>query len=79
MFKEIKFNNPSSNIALVKYNSETSELAVRFHRGGDYIYSQVSEAVITDWLLQCNEQGGSVGKYFASNIKNDFEFSKVEG
>lgn len=62
----------SSNIASVGYDAEEQTLAVEFHSGSTYQYSNVPEAEF-DRLLNA----GSVGSYFNANIKNSYSATQV--
>ncbi len=61
----------SSNLASVGYDENSETLEVQFHNGSVFQYHGVS-AEIHKQLIQA----GSVGKFFASNIRKTFEHSK---
>ena len=62
---ELKPVSNSSNIAAVGHDPETSKLQVQFKNGKLFEYDSVSEAKHAAMMT-----GGSVGSYFAKNIKN---------
>ena len=55
----------SSMIAAVGYDAEKQSLAVQFNNGRIYNYGGVPEAEYENLI-----SAGSVGQYFAQNIKN---------
>lgn len=57
----------SSNIAAVGYDGETSTLVVEFNNGRTYRYGGVPKGEYENLL-----NAGSVGQYFAYNIRNVF-------
>lgn len=62
----------SSTISHVGYDDTTSTLKVRFKTGGEYHYKNVPKKE-HDALLSAE----SVGKYFIKNIKNSYNFNKI--
>ncbi len=60
----------SSNIRAIGYESQTLE--VEFLNGSVYQYFDVPEHIHTEMM-----GAGSKGKYFSSNIKGTFRYSKV--
>ena len=62
----------SSNIDQIGYDAESQELRVKFNSGSEYRYSNVPGPVFADFL-----DADSAGKFFASNIKGQYEYSKV--
>lgn len=62
----------SSMIASVGYDADKQILEVEFKRGGVYQYANVPAAVYSAVMA-----AQSIGSYFAANIKNSFEFTKV--
>ena len=65
-------NFQSSNIALLKYDSETWTLEVTFHGGSTYHYFDVPEN-IWDGLKNADSQG----VFLNAQIKGHFRYSKV--
>lgn len=63
----------SSNIKQVGYNVETKKLRIEFSTGGVYEYAAVDLKVHTDFL-----KAASVGRFFFTDIKNDFECVKIK-
>lgn len=67
------FNNfQSSNIASLKYDSETWTLEVTFHGGSMYHYFDVPENI---W--EGLKNAASQGVYLNAEIKGQFRYSKV--
>ncbi|MBP9819168.1 KTSC domain-containing protein [Candidatus Woesebacteria bacterium] len=62
----------SSNIAAIGYDPDSSILEIEFNDGSIYQYFGVPELVHQELM-----DAGSHGKYFAQNIKNDYEYKKV--
>jgi energy-coupling factor transporter ATP-binding protein EcfA2 len=62
----------SSNISLLRYNSESSMLEVSFHHGGIYQYFDVPQSVWEDF-----KSADSKGKFLHSNIKGRYRYSRV--
>lgn len=62
----------SSNLASIGYDPINQILEVEFKKGGIYQYFEVPESVFEE-LMNAN----SHGVYFSSNIRNEYEFSKV--
>ena len=62
----------SSNIASIDYNEDTYILGVEFKTGSEYFYENVSRTVAAEFAL-----AESVGKYFAENIRNKYEFRQA--
>jgi hypothetical protein len=58
----------SSNIAAIGYVEQTGTLIVEFKSGATWTYDGVPQS-IDDKLRQIEADGGSVGAFFASNIK----------
>lgn len=63
----------SSNIASIGYEEINEILEIEFLSGGIYQYLDVPEDVY-DELMEAD----SHGKYFASNIKDVYEFVKIK-
>lgn len=63
----------SSAIAAVKYIPKRHELDVRFNSGHVYRYFNVPFKIYAKLLA-----AESVGKFFTSGIRNDYEFEKLE-
>jgi hypothetical protein len=64
---------PSTVIASMKYNEETSVLRITFVSGLVYDYKDVPVEIYTQ--LKTSK---SKGIYFNGHIKNKYEFEKVE-
>lgn len=62
----------SSNIASIGYDAENSDLYITFQHGGTYKYSDVPPGEFS--ML---ERSGSVGQYFARNIKDQYKTQQV--
>jgi hypothetical protein len=56
----------SSNISWLDYDPELQELTIRFHSGGTYTYSNVSEEEYQALL-----NAPSIGQHFHQYIKNE--------
>ena len=65
-------NVSSSNLASVGYNEENEILEIEFNHGGIYQYFNVP---INEY--EALMSADSHGKYFAANIRNDYEYSKI--
>lgn len=68
----------SSNIKAVAYDSPSKVLEVEFTSGAVYRYSDVLLPVWREFMRR-KASGESVGKYFNSNVKGIYKFSKVSG
>jgi hypothetical protein len=55
----------SSNVRLVQYNRDNSEMTIHFHRGGVYRYFDVDESVFEELV-----EAPSVGKAFHRLIRS---------
>ena len=62
----------SSSIAGVKYNTDDEMLIVHFVQGSEYIYKDVPQEKFQKLL-----ESESKGKYFAKEIRTEYEFEKV--
>ena len=62
----------SSNIDSVGYDTENSNLYVKFIGSGTYEYANVPEHVYNDLL-----NADSVGKYFHANIRSSYSYKKI--
>lgn len=62
----------SSNIAAIGYDPDSNTLEIEFNDGSIYQYFGVSALVYQELM-----DAPSHGKYFAQNIKNDYEYQKV--
>lgn len=62
----------SSNIAAIGYYPDSNTLEIEFNDGSIYQYFGVSALVHQELM-----DAPSHGKYFAQNIKNDYEYQKV--
>ena len=65
-------NVSSSNLASVGYDEENEILEIEFNHGGIYQYFNVP---INEY--EALMSADSHGKYFAANIRNDYEYSKI--
>lgn len=63
----------SSNIAEVDYSAESQELFIKFTNGATYKYEEVPSRVYSDFL-----KAESKGKFFHSNIRNVYDYRRVE-
>ena len=62
----------SSNVAAVGYDEASATLEVEFNNGAVYQYFDVPGRVYQELV-----GAGSVGGYFAANVKGHYRFSKV--
>lgn len=62
----------SSNIAAIGYDPDSNTLEIEFNDGSIYQYFGVSVLVYQELM-----NAPSHGKYFAQNIKNDYEYQKI--
>jgi KTSC domain len=62
----------SSNLASVGYDEPTSVLELEFNTGSIYQYFDVPIYVYQELI-----SAGSIGSYFANNIKTSFSCSRV--
>ncbi|AFK66619.1 hypothetical protein COPG_00023 [Colwellia phage 9A] len=63
----------SGNLSKVGYNKEHQYVVVHFSYGGIYMYKGVPEDVYKAFI-----EAESVGKFLSANIKNVYEFEKVD-
>lgn len=63
----------SSNIKEIGYNAKNKVMLVKFHTGAMYSYSMVTAKTYNEF-----KNAQSVGKYFATNIKDKYPTLKVE-
>lgn len=63
----------SAMIKSCEYTPETEELVVTFNNGQSYKYQNVDEDTVTGFM-----EPESAGKYFIANIRNKFEYEKLE-
>lgn len=74
----INFPVPNSSfIATIRwwsYEEALGENALEIHfKDGNYVcYSEVPEGIINEWIEEI-KNGGSAGKYYNLNIKNEYE------
>lgn len=68
----------SSNLASVGYDMKMKLLQVEFKNGSIYNYSNVPEQTAVEMLQPPKEYEGSIGVYFAENVKSAFEFEKIK-
>lgn len=62
----------SSNLASVGYDKDNELLEIEFKHGGIYQYFGVPIEVYKELM-----NADSHGKYFAANIKNDYDYHKL--
>lgn len=63
----------SSNIAApIRYSPSKQELYIRFHSGATWTYSGVAQSTYESLIA-----APSVGKYFQSNIRNNYPASQA--
>lgn len=62
----------SSNIDSFQYDFEEQELTVTFVSGWVYIYYDVGEEVVREWM-----NAPSKGVYHAYNIKWDYSYNRI--
>ena len=62
----------SSNVATIGYDEETNELHVQFKSGAEYIYSDVPQDVVQEFL-----DADSKGKFLNERIKGIYSFEKI--
>lgn len=62
----------SSNLSSIGYDAENEILEVEFNHGGVYQYFDVPLNVYKELI-----NADSHGKYFAANIRNEYEFKKI--
>jgi len=62
----------SSNLRSVGYDPGTETLEIEFHHGGVYQYFGVPSDIHNALM-----NAPSHGKYFAANIKNNFNWKKI--
>lgn len=62
----------STNIDMIGYDDENSQLHVRFRSGAEYVYSEVPPAVYQEFL-----DADSKGKYLNERIKGRYEYARV--
>ena len=65
-------NMSSSNLASVGYDEENEILEIEFNHGGIYQHFNVP---ISEYKALMSAD--SHGKYFAANIRNDYEYQKL--
>jgi KTSC domain len=62
----------SSNIAAVGYDEDNQTLLIEFNNGTNYQYFDVPERIFIEL-----RDAGSIGAYFASNVKGIYRFSRA--
>ena len=62
----------SSSIAAIGYDAAHRELHVRFKHGGLYAYADVAPHAVAELMA-----ADSIGGYFAANIRNSYNFTKL--
>ena len=68
----IEHAHASSTIKKSMYNHISKELTLEFTNSSIYIYENVDAQTFSDFI-----QSSSSGKYFASHIKNNFNYRKI--
>lgn len=66
-----EFKN-SSNIKSVSYDSDTKDMTIVFKGDSKYVYRDISSDVYKKFT-----ESNSAGKFFYSNIKNHYKYSKL--
>ncbi len=62
----------SSNIDMIGYDQDSSQLHVRFKSGAEYVYDEVPVAVHEEFL-----DADSKGKFLNERIKGRYEYRRV--
>ena len=62
----------SSNLRAYRYSKATMELDIQFKNVAVYRYKLVPQAIVKGL-----ESAGSVGSYFAENVKGTFNFERL--
>ena len=62
----------SSNLASIGYDADDNILEIEFNHGGIYQYFNVPSEVYEELM-----NADSHVKYFAANIKNDYDYIKI--
>ena len=62
----------SSNLLGASYDAENKKLYIQFTSGGEYVYNDVPAEVYEELL-----DASSAGSYFANNIKNVYDYSRI--
>jgi len=62
----------SSNVKSYAFDQSKQILEIEFHNGSRYQYESVPQSLVSEMV-----QSDSIGKYFSSNIRNDYSGSKV--
>lgn len=65
-------NVESSNLASVGYDADNQILEIEFNHGGVYQYFDVPESIFEELM-----GADSHGRYFANNIKNEYQYQKL--
>jgi hypothetical protein len=65
----------SSTIARVGYDAASQTLRIEFHSGSAYEYFDVPEQVFANLINP--PEGTSTGKYFSSDVKGQFRYSRL--
>lgn len=73
--KRHTFKN-SSNLLAAGYDPEQSRLNVTFQSGDKYTYIGVPESKYKK-LVRAENSGGSAGKFFAKEIRNNYKFLRL--
>ena len=66
-----EFKN-SSNIKSVSYDSDTKDMTIVFKGDSKYVYRDIPSDVYKKFT-----ESKSAGKFFYSNIKNHYKYSKL--
>jgi hypothetical protein len=64
----------SSNIESVGYDQSAAVLEIKFRSGEVYQYANVPESIYKGLF-----NAESKGKYFQANIRNKYQFSRMQG
>lgn len=62
----------STNIDMIGYDEDNSQLHVRFNSGAEYVYNEVPPAVFQEFL-----DADSKGKFLNERIKGRYEYARV--
>ncbi len=71
--KNISVEINSANLTSATYNTESKDLSIVFKNNSIYEYSKVPWDIFTKFRMT-----ESQGKFFTTNIKNNYEFKKVK-
>ncbi len=74
MLKPLTFAKPSSAISRAAYSADKQKLVVEHTDKSRYIYHAVPKEIVQQF-----EAAPSAGKFYNTNIKPAFEFTKQSG